>query len=704
MRIRFASLLLLLPLAALAQTEVRKAVVVPSYKDLKFAPLPPLKIPHPETFTLPNGMKVYLLEDHELPTVRGVALIRTGNLFDPADKRGLAQMTGDVLRSGGTREKSGDQIDVQLENIAASVESDIGETAGTLSFSTLRENTPEVLGVFKSFLTSAEFRQDKVDLEKTQMRSAIARRNDDPGSIVGREFASILYGRKTPYGWETEYTDVDNITRQDLIDFYQRYYFPANILVGIYGDFSSAEMKDRLTKLFADWTVQKPPVPKFPEVRKTPVPGVFLATKTDVTQTFFAVGHMGGVFRDKDYPALEVAAEILGGGFSSRLFQRIRTKLGYAYNVGANWGANYDHPGLFEISGSTQSVHTVDTLKAIREEIDKIRSAPVTDQELQTAKDTVINGFVFNFDRPSKTLNRILLYQYYGYPENFIFDYQKAIGSVTKAEVLRVAKEYFQPDQLTVVAVGNPEQFGTPLTQMGFKVEPIDLTIPSPKKAPSGPVSEAGRQRGVELLHKMAQAMGGAEKLAAIKDVRVQADVSISAGPGAMKAKQRNSYVEPGAMRQDIELPFGKQSVFFADNKGWIAAPQGVQDMPAPVQKQMQGEIFRQIWVLPLSDRAPDRVINSTAPNVVEISDPQGNAAKLQLDASGLPQKISYDTDSGNGPVSIEESFRDWRDVNGIKIPYQATILQGGKKFADVSVTEFTINAGLKTEELSKKP
>ena len=201
-----------------------------------------------------------------------------------------------------------------------------------------------------------------------------------------------------------------------------------------------------------------------------------------MTQTFFHVGHLGGELRDKDYPALEVAAEILGGGFSSRLFRNVRTAHGWAYNIGAGWGAQYDHPGIFEISGSTQSMHTVDTLKAVREELEKIRASEVTDAELQTAKDKVLNGFVFHFDEPSKTLNRLLVYQYYGYPKDFIFQYQKAIAAVTKADVLRVAQKYLRPQDLTYVAVGNPADFGTPLTALGMNVQPIDLTIPELKK------------------------------------------------------------------------------------------------------------------------------------------------------------------------------------------------------------------------------
>lgn len=680
-----------------------QSAALPSYKDLRFPPLPPLKVPDPQVVTLPNGMRLYLLEYHQLPIVSGVALVRTGNLFDPPTQRGLATMTGDVMRAGGTKAKSGDEIDLQLENIAASVESQIGESSGTVSFSALKENTDEVLAVFHDVLTSPEFRQEKVDLEKTQMRSSIQRRNDDANGILEREFASILYGRNTPYGWNIEYADVDNIQRQDLQKFYQRYYFPSNVMLAIYGDFSAPEMKAKIEKAFADWTVKQPPAPKFPEVGKAPAPGIYLAAKPDVTQTFFSVGHLGGVLNDKDYPALEVTAEILGGGFSSRLFQRVRTKLGYAYGISASWCANYDHPGMFQIGGSTQSLHTVDTLRVIREELDKIRGAEVNPDELQTAKDTVLNGFVFNFDKPSKTLNRILMYEYYGYPKDFIFQYQKAIDSVTRADVLRVAKQYFRPQDLTIVAVGNPDEFKTPLTELG-KVQTIDLTIPSPKKA-AAPKADAGSQeQAKQILQKAQAAMGGTEKLAAVKAYQYEAEVTVVGGPAGMKVKQRDTFLPPDTMRQDLELPFGKQSVFYSNGAGWMAAPQGSRPLPAEVVKQVQGEVFRDLLRIVLSDRDTNRTLNATGPDTVEISDKAGNSAKLLIGADGLPAKLMHEEEGPGGMAVLEDAYSDWRESDGIKLPYAVNVTQAGKKYADAKIRVYRVNPSVTVEELSKKP
>jgi zinc protease len=684
------------------------AQVVPSYKDLKYPPLPQVKIPEPTAFTLANGMRVFLLEDHELPLIQGLALIHTGNLFDPPDKKGLSEFTAVVLRSGGTKSKTGDQLDEALENMAASVESSMDETSASMSFSALKENGETVLGVFKDVLTAPEFRQDKLDLAITQTRSAIARRNDDASGIPDRELARILYGPTTPYGWQVEYEDLNHIHRDDLVNFYHRYYFPKNIMLAVYGDFNIPEMKQKLEKLFADWTVQQPDVPKFPDVTAKPAPGIYFAEKSDVTQTFFAIGELGGTLREKDYAALQVAANILGQGFSSRLMSQIRTKLGYAYDINAQWAANWDHPGTFRIGGSTKSQSTTETLQAIRVELDKMRSAEVTARELDEAKEGVLNSFVFFFDSPAKTLNRVMRYEYFGYPKDFLFQYQKAISAVTRADVLRVAKERFLPENLSIVAVGNPKEFGKPLATLG-KVNMIDLTIPEPKsesksdggKSETAKADLASLERGSALLKRAQQAMGGADKIAAVKDFSQEAEMAMLAG--GPKIKQQNRWLAPGIFRQDQILPppLGAITAYTDGKSGWLALPppRGLTPMPPDVLKQAQGQIFREWLPLMLSDRDPSRTVTAVGPNAVEISG-AGESVRVEFDeATGLPLRQIY-----KSPSDVKETYTDWRDVDGVKLPFKAEIERDGRKMADVSVSEMKLNTGLTADELSKRP
>jgi zinc protease len=689
--------------AGLVLATVAAAQPAPSYKNLQFPPLRQVRIPDIVEFKLPNGMRVYLLENHELPLIGGTALVRTGNLLEPADKVGLAQITGSVLRSGGTKSKTGDELDLELENRAASVESGIGETSGSVSFGALKENIDEVLAIFKDVLTNPEFRQDKIDLEKLQLRGVISRRNDNAGGIASREFTQLLYGPNTPYGRELEYEHLDRITRDDLIAFYKRYFFPANIMLAVRGDFKAPEMRARLEKLFADWTYSQPAVPEFPPVSAKPTPGAYLAVKEDVNQTFFRMGHLGGLLKDKDYAALQVMGDILGGGFSSRLFQKIRTELGYAYGVGAAWGAEYNHPGIFRISGSTKSESTVDTLNAIRQEVERLRTTEVTPQELETAKQTVLNGFVFNFDTPTKTLNRIITYEYYGYPRDFLMKYQAAIDAVTRADVLRVAKERLNPADFTIVAVANPKLLGKPLTELG-EVKTIDLTIPEPKRE-AAKSDAASLGAGKKLLARMQAAMGGGAALAAVKDLIITADIEFTTGQGTIKAGQTLYWIAPSVLRQEQQLPFGKIIAFYDGKEGWLQSPQGNMPLPPPIVRQVQGALLRMWPTLALSDRASGRTVNLTGPGLLEITEGP-TAVRIQVDEkTGLPAKLLYQTVQMTGaPAEVEELIIEWRDAGGIKFPAKTVINQGGKKFAEVTVTDIKVNSSLKLEELAKKP
>ena len=509
-------LILVLTLASVAWAQ--RPAATPAEVAERFPALRQVEIPEVAAYTLANGMELYLLEDRTLPQISGSATIRTGNLFDPAEKIGRAGITGAVWRLGGTRSLTGEQIDEALEAMAASVETAIGETSGSLTFWTLTENFDRVLEIFADVLLHPEFRQDKLDLTLQQARGAIARRNDDASGIASREFRNLIYGADTPYGWQIEYEHLDAIKREDLLAFYRRYVFPANIKLALYGDFSSQEMKVRVEKAFAGWTAEQPPVPAFPAVKRRPKGGVFVVEKSDVNQTNIRIGHLGGLFNDDDYPALRVLSSILGGGFQSRLFQVVRSKLGLAYAAYASWGANYQHPGVFTISIGTKSESTMQAVEAALAEVERLRTESVSDQELKTAVDGVLNSFVFNFDTRRKTLGRLMVYRYWDYPDDFIFRFNEKIAKVGKADVQRVAEKYLRPEHLKIVIVGKTADFDKSPDSLGKPVVALDISIPEPRQE-SAKADDKSLARGRAVLLKAQQAAGGADKLAAVKDI-----------------------------------------------------------------------------------------------------------------------------------------------------------------------------------------
>jgi zinc protease len=672
------------------------------YKNLTFPPLRDVEIPKVEKFTLPNGMKVYLLENHELPLISGRALVRVGNLFDPKDKVGLADLTGNLIRTGGTKTKTQEQLNEALENVAGSVEASIGETSGNVGFSALAESADQVMALFAEVLTQPAFNQEKIDNAKIRERSGISRRNDDAGEIAGREFNRKLYGKDTPYGNQIEYATLDAIKREDMVAFYDRHFFPANIMLSVYGDFKTADMKAKLEKLFANWTVKRDPVPAMPAVTEKAKPGVQLVEKTDVTQTFIRIGHLGGKLNDKDYPALEVMSAILGGGFPSRLVRKVRSEMGAAYSIYSNWGANYNHPGTFSIGGSIEAKYTLDALSAIQEEVSKLRNLEVTDQELSTAKNTALNSFVFNFDSPAKTLNRMVAYEYWGYPADFLLQYKKGVESVTKADVLRVAKQYVKPEEFVVIAVGDPKKFaGKDLKALGMPVEKLDITIPQPKqetaKSDSGSLA-----KGRQLIDKAVASMGGADSLINLKDYVQVVDSKMANG---MAVNQKNSWAKPGLLRQDVTLPFGKISTFFDGNEGWMKAPQGEQPIPAAQAVQIKQQLFADLFNLLRSNQIQGRTVNYAGEGTIEIAEGQYMAKLVVDEATGLPQKSVMQVTGPQGPVMIETTFTDFRDIGGgLKYPFKAVVSQGGKTVSDQTVAEMKANTGLSPDDLSKKP
>ena len=453
------------------------------HEGLVYPPLNQPQPPVPQRVELDNGMIVYLLEDHELPIIDITLRIRTGAIYEPADKVGLADITGTVMRTGGTTSKTGDELDEILENLAASVEVGIGSDSGSASVSVLKEDLDTGLSILADVLMNPAFREDKIELEKVQHRSAIARRNDDAGDITSREFGKLIYGADSPYARTTEYDTINNITRDDLVAFHEKYFRPNNVILGVLGDFDTQEMLARIKEIFKEWEPAQTDLPEKPEIPESETKKVALVVKDDVNQTNIRMGHIGWLRKNEDYPALVVMCQILGLSWNSRLMNSIRVEKGLAYVVWNNYGAGYDVPGIYYIVCGTKSESTVTAMEAILEEVEKMRAEEVTDEELEQAIDGFMNSSVFDYDTKGKILSRALRYEYYDYPQDFVEQLMAGIRKVTKADVKRVANKYLYPDRFTLLAVGKSSDFDKPLSTFGDVME-VDITIPPPSAEP----------------------------------------------------------------------------------------------------------------------------------------------------------------------------------------------------------------------------
>ncbi len=445
-----------------------------------FSPLNPIKMPKVETVELKNGLKLFLVEDHEYPTIDMRAIVRIGSVFEPPSKTGLASITGQVLRTGGTTSMTGDEIDKELETLAAYVSTGVGLASGYIMVSVLKEDIDRVLEILADILMNPAFHEDKINLAKIQQKTAISRRNDDVMDIASREFQKLIYGKDSPYARHPEYATIEAVTKQDIVDFYKKYFYPNNTIMAVWGDFKSSEMTAKIKMALGKWEAAKIKIPPLLEVDYEYKYTINFINKPDVNQSNILLGHIGGLMNNPDYPALSVMNSILS---YERMFKKIRTEEGLAYDVWGYYGANYQVPGVFSCGAQTKSESTVYALELMLKEIKRITEEEVTDEELARAKDRYLNSFVFNFDSRAKIVNRLMTYAFFDYPLDFMDRVKKGVEKITKKDVLRVAKKYLRPDKVQILVVGKKEDFDKPLSILG-EVNVIDIKIPSlkPKK------------------------------------------------------------------------------------------------------------------------------------------------------------------------------------------------------------------------------
>jgi zinc protease len=678
---------------------------------LAYPPLREVQLPKVDRVVLPNGMVLYILEDHEFPVVQGRVLVRAGSMLDPADKAGLAEMTGSVLRTGGSEKYPGDALDRRLENIGASAEFSLGQTNGEGSFWCLKENAPEILDVMADLLRRPAFPDEKLALAKVEMRQSIAGRNDEPMDILFRESNRLVWGQDHPYAAMTEYATVDAVARQDLVDFHARTFFPDRITLTLWGDFDAKAIRSQVQSLFGDWKPSGSPPPTLPSVPPI-IPGGKLAyaQKDGMTNAWIIEGHLGVKASDPDYAAMTVIGEILGGGFSSRLFNEIRTKRGLAYDAGSSSGADIARPGVFFGYAGTRSDSSLVVLQLIQKEIRRITEEPVSEEELNRAKDSILNSYVFRYESKGRIAARMAYLDFFGYPADFTARYPEMVRRLTAQDLLAAAKRQIHPDDLQMLIVGNEKDFAQPLASLGRPVETVDLKIPEPPSKTEIPaVTPQSLAEGKRLLAAAAQATGGTG-WAALRDLTQDQQLLIAMQGQQIPVMIRSIRMADGRVFVSQKMPFGEASFALNGKTGWQKSPQEVQELGGEDFTKMAEETARDFWRLfgKLDDHEaqalPKDQIDGKSCSVVRITGGGIESMLLFLDAqTNLPAAIRYSGQSmAGGPVETTEIFGDYRAVGPVKLPHSIRMLQDGQPFAEGTVTSAVANGNVDPKVFEK--
>lgn len=679
-----------------------------NWKQIPIPPLPAFKPQQPKRIELPNGMVIFLQEDHELPLIDGTARIRGGSRNEPAGKVGLVDIFSEVWRTGGTKTQTGDQLDDFLEVRAAKVETGGSSDSTTISWSCLKGDLDDVFKVFADLLQNPEFRADKIDLAQKEEADGISRRNDQVGEIAQRESVKLAYGADNPYARVPEYATVNAVTRQDLLDWHARYIHPNNIILGVSGDFDSAAMEARLRAAFESWP-KGPALPKDKLDYSPAKPGYYLVPKDDVNQSSIHMVALGTTRDNPDYYAISVFNEAFGGGFSSRLFNDIRTKRGLAYSVGGGIGTNFGHPGILQISMGTKSQSTIEAIQAAREDVDNLAKQPITDEEIQHAKDGILNAFIFRLDSPDKILGERMTYEYYGYPPDWLDKYQAEIKKVTAADVNRVAAKYLHKDQFAVLVVGNTKEFDKPLSSLGA-VKEIDITIPAPPGAAADDTAKAAASNpeGKALAAKVAAAMGGLPKLQSIKTMRLSiAESDAGAPPSPVEV----TVAFPDSMHIDVQTPQGALTIVATPTEGFMSmAGMGTRSMPPDQKTEMLSQLHHDLVYI--AQHADDPAFTFTAGGTEKIGDVDATI----LDIGGAIPWVRWYVDpktghilrerykavGQSGPFEGESDLKDWRTEDGLTMPRQHENKRNGEATGTAEFKKIELNPAVDPKLFSK--
>lgn len=652
-------------------------------EGLEYPEINNYQTPDVETFELENGIKFYLVEDREVPLIDLSMIIKAGSFMVPDDKTGLNSILTSAMRNGGSEAYPENELNQLLEDKAARIEFGMGQNSGSASLNVLKEDFEVLLPVLVDVMMNPLMPQEKIDLAIRQQKSGITRRNDNAQQIGFRVFSKLIYGENSIQGRTTELYTLDNITREDLIEFHQNAYKGENMMIGLVGDFDVEEMKPVLEEAFANIPAGNENEFTFDEIDYEFESSIHFVDKSDVNQSVVLMGHIGGMRDNPDYAALQTMNEVLSSGFSGRLMQSVRTEQGLAYSVFGSYGSSTLYKGQFYAGVFTRSEATADAIKAVRREIEKLQEEPVSEQELEDTKDRIFNSLVFRNDSRSSVLYQRMNNEYYGRPADSFERYIEELRQVSAADIQRVAQEYMQPDQMKILVVGNGDELGDQLEQFG-EVQEVDITILETLEEEEIIAGDASG--GQEWINRMASSIlpnGGLNG-----SVVMDADNNIQTPQGEMTMGITQTIdFESERLEADVNAPMGQIKMTIEDGQG--SMQMGGNTMPMqPAQKdQMLAELYRSPIYLALNKDELDvefmgmEEMDGEMYAHVRVSDEIMLNLYLDPDTS-LPMITTYRTFNPQvgGTVTVQLNSMDWRESGGVLMPYQMISYADGEK------------------------
>ncbi len=648
-------------------------------------------------YALPNGMRVILHEDRRLPWVAGNLRLGTGSALDPPLKAGLAEMLMLTILSGGGRGSSRESQRNRIDSTGAILQADTGERASSLVFRSLSGSFDEVLGMVAAGVTDPSFDEDALEESRAQLRNRVGGRNNNIEQIVSRESHAAVLGKWAPP--RLEYSTLANVGQEDLRLFHRQQNVPSAATLILTGDFSASEIRPRLETLFGGW--KGAPGTKTPAPEAPSPSGLRFAEAVRAQAAAFALARTGPALGSPEYAPAAILAELLSGGSDSRLSELAKEKQSWTLKTVSNLDAAPGRPTIFTIRGVCDTPYPVDAMAGILDEAAEVRRGEVTDAAIEKARLTAMSIWAAQFPNALSRLTFDEGARRDGLPPDFAALHYKALSAVRKADVARVAETLLEPKSLHVTVVGNATLMNRPLAEFRSPVQPVDMTIPvaQPLEIRADP---AAKERGQAWLAKVQAALGGAEKLSAVKDLEIMSKGTHLNTP----LQLTDRWMAPGTIRQDQESQVGIVSAFYNGEIGWVGSVGRVAALSPAMLMQLRGEMLRVLPLLAMSGRDSARTVSHGGSNVLLITHTDGSAVRIYIDeTTNLPARLVYQSvNAARLPAMAEETWSEWKESGGIKFPGKIVLRMDGRRAGEMTVESVKVNSGLKLADIERKP
>jgi len=639
---------------------------------IEFPELSPIRTPTITEYQLDNGMEFLLCEDRDFPTISVNLLIKGGSFFEEPEKIGLVELLTDLLRTGGTANYPQEELDRLLDDMAISLQTSGRIHSISVNMKFLSEDVETAFAILDDVIRRPLFNEGSLERMKRTINTAIARRNDNISSIAGREFMKLVFGADNPYARRAEYDTIANISRDDILEYYESFFKPQNMLVSVVGDFDKAEMQKLMERTFGDWIEEDysfPPMEQFPVSYQSSVNYI---PREDAEQSWITIGHITEMTQDHpDYVPMLILNSVLGGGFNSRIYQRIRNQMGLSYAPSAHYTVYFDFPGVFYLMSQTVADKTVTAIEAMIDEVQRLQNEYITEEELELARESYLNSFVFNYTSPQAIVRRQLNYKFWNFPLDFLEQVRDRVYDVTVEDIYRLANQYIYPEYFDILVVGNEEEFEKPLSSLG-EVNTIDISIPRPERVIAEATTERMEQ-GKAIFREYLEVMGDTSQ---IENIRMRG-ISTEIRDGEESSVQVTAYIEfPDKITQLITTPRGDLAMVYNRGATKMSFPGGNMALPPEFADELRNYINSNPITLANSFEemydvyfVEEKQIDDKDFYILSFSDEYNHFLLFIDKETMLPYQTVQETIRYEGELTVYRIFERYEEIDGVLYP-----------------------------------